>query len=172
MASRLTSLLELTSEQAGVAEQSSGKLKSLAEWFLESSEALKDTPLASLLGTATDAAREWSGTIRVLSKLLGEATKERSAQTLGWLACTLAYREAAEESVRQFGAPSSHFPFSGQLIGPRLAKLRLEDPSIMTGFSLENSIGHPFIRAADQALLLMVIIYLTDCALLGKVVKT
>ncbi len=154
MASKIASLLGLSSEDEEVVEHTAGKLKSLTEWLSETVESLKDTPVISLFGQAGDLAKEWSGTAKVLSKLLEKVTTEHSPETIGWVACTLAYQHVAETALRQSGPPKSHVPFSGEIWREQVKRLRLEDPSIMRGFSLRSATAHPFMRAADQALLL------------------
>ena len=155
MPSKIASLLGLSLEQQSALDDTPEKLKSLGEWFVETVDALKEAPLLKVLRPAADVAKEWSGTVKVVAHVIEKWAKEHSPEVLGWLACTLVYRHVAEEVIRQFGPPKSHVLYSGDVVRQRLKKLRLDDPSIMTGFSLGSATGHPFIRAADQALLLI-----------------
>jgi NACHT domain/Pentapeptide repeats (8 copies) len=153
MSSKIGSILGLSVTEQQQAEASSGKIKTLMEWFTGTVEAAKDTPLWKILGGLGESAKEWSGTVKAASKFIEKLTKDSTPETLGWLACTLAYRRAAEEAIWGFGKPASRIPYSGQVVSDRLAKLRLEDPAIMKDFSLNSAAGHPFLRAADDALL-------------------
>ena len=94
---------------------------------------------------------EWSGTAKALAKIVETITRSTPPPCSGWLACTLAYREAAETEIRVSPRPESRLPFSADLVRDHLAKFKLEDPNIMKGFSFEAATGHPFVRASDQA---------------------
>jgi len=153
MPSKIGNILGLSVTEQQQVEASSGKIKTLMEWFTGTVEAAKDTPVWKILGGMGEAAKEWSGTVKAASKFIEKLTTDSSPQTLGWLACTLAYRRAAEEAIWVFGKPASRIPYSGQVVAERLAKLRLEDPTIMRDFSLNSAAGHPFLKAADDALL-------------------
>ena len=153
MSSKIASILALTPAEDEATEKSLSVLRSLSEWFSETVEAIKDTPLLKVLGSTGEAAKEWSGTVKAAGKLIEKLTKETSPQTLGWLACTISYQRAAEEAVRKYGKPASRIPFSGEVVSERLKGLRLDDPSIMDGFSLASAASHPFLRAADEAFL-------------------
>ena len=153
MSTKLASILELNSVESEALEKPAANLTSLSEWFTETIEAVKETPIFEHLGSFGEAAKEWSSTVKAIGKLIEKFTKERSPLTLGWLACTIAYRRAATEAIRQFGRPAARIPFSGQVASDRLKNLRLEDPSIMERFSLTSASAHPFVRAADEGLL-------------------
>jgi uncharacterized protein YjbI with pentapeptide repeats len=152
MSSKIGSILGLSVTEQQQVAASSGKIKTLMEWFTGTVEAAKDTPLWKILGGLGESAKEWSGTVKAASKFIEKLTKDSTPETLGWLACTLAYRRAAEEAIWVFGKPASRIPYSGQVVSERLAKLRLEDPAMMKDFSLSSAAGHPFLRAADDAL--------------------
>jgi hypothetical protein len=115
MSSKIASILELSPDRRN-------SLQSLTEWLSES-------PLF-------EAAKEWSGTLKVVGKLLEKATKEHSPQALGWLACTLAYRKAAEDAIRRFGRPTARIPYAKEEVGRRIRGLNLEDASIMQDLGL------------------------------------
>ncbi|MFL6353407.1 MAG: hypothetical protein ACJ74Z_16365 [Bryobacteraceae bacterium] len=155
MASKIARILTLTSEEEAAVERTTGKLQTLAEWASASIEAVKDTPVMRVLGETGEIAKEWSGTAKLLSTIIERITTDKSPETLGWIACTMAYREAATAAIRQLGVPKSHLPFSGEIWRDQLKRLRLEDPSVMRGFSLRSATAHPFMRSADQALVLI-----------------
>jgi hypothetical protein len=61
------------------------------------------------------------------------------------------------------------------VVSQRLKRLRLDDPSIMVGFSLASAAGHPFVRAADQAFLVTLEVAgydRTDCRVLLRSVRS
>lgn len=151
MSSKLGTILCLNVEEQEELEKAGGKLKSLADWLAETVEATKDMQLYKMLGDVAEAAKEWSGAVKAIGKLIDKLTKERSPEVLGWLACNIAYRQAIAKSVALYGPPSSHLPFSKQVVAAEIRGLRLEDPSIIRGFSLKSSAAHPFLRAADDA---------------------
>jgi NACHT domain/Pentapeptide repeats (8 copies) len=152
MPSKIGDILGLTVAEQQKIDDSSIKLTTLIEWLTGTVEAAKDTPLWKTLGGLGESAKEWSGVVKAVSKFIEKLTKDTAPQTLGWLACTLAYRRASEEAIWVFGKPASRIPYSGQVVSERLANLRLEDPAIMKDFSLNSVAGHPFLRAADDAL--------------------
>jgi hypothetical protein len=152
MSSKLASILGLSSDEEQTVDKPLSSVSSLSEWLSETVEATKDTPLFQFLGSTGEAAKEWSGTLKAVGKLIEKLTKEASPQVLGWLACTIAYRRASEEAIRAYGRPATRIPYSGQVVSERLRNLRLDDPSIMEGFSLASAASHPFLRAADVAL--------------------
>jgi hypothetical protein len=154
MASKIGSILGLADTEDVSIGESGEKLITLTEWFGEIADALEKNPTLELLGAVGEDAVNWSKTLQVISKLAKKVITERSPQVLGWVACTLAYREAALEVVRvDAPRPQSRLPFSAQIVHRELAKLRLDDPRIVAGFSLENASGHPFLRRSNQALL-------------------
>jgi hypothetical protein len=152
MPSRIATVFGLDTNEQKDIEQLSRPIKSLFEWFTEITDALKDTSLLKFLGAAGEAAKEWSGAVKAASKLLERLTKEQSPMSLGWLACTLAYQRAATEAIIGYGRPASRIPFSQEVVSDRLKHLQLEDPYIMRDFSMNSTAGHPFLRAADEAL--------------------
>jgi hypothetical protein len=141
MSSKIANILSLTADEAEELEKPAGKIKTLAGWLSESVEAAKDTPLFKLLGDAGEVAKEWSGTVKAVGKLIEKLTKETSPEVLGWLACTIAYRKAAEGAVSAYGRPATRIPYSGEIFSERLKGLRLEDPSLMQVFSLTSAAG-------------------------------
>ncbi len=154
MSTKLASILELNESESEALEKPAARLASLTEWFTETVEAGKDTPIFEFLGSVGEAAKEWSSTVKAVAKLIENFTKERSPLAIAWLACTIAYRKASTDAIRQFGPPAAKIPFSATVVLDRLKNLRLEDPSIMEKFSLTSASAHPFVRAADDALLL------------------
>jgi hypothetical protein len=148
MASRVGSILGLSAPEQESLEKPLQEVKTVSEWMSEALEATK--PVAEVLKDAA----EWSGTLKAAAKLIERATKENSPQALGWLACTLAYRKAAGDAVRLFGRPEMRVPFARETALEKVKKLRLEDPSIIEGFSIDSAASHPFLHAADQALVI------------------
>lgn len=155
MSTKIASILTLSPTEDQSVQESLGFLRTLTEWVSETVEAIKDTPLLKLLGTAGDAAKEWSGTVKAAGKIIEKLSKETSPQTLGWLACTIAYRRAASDAITALGRPASRIPYSGEVVAERLKALRLEEPTIMEGFSLASPSSHPFLKAADRALVVL-----------------
>jgi len=151
MSSKIANILGLAPSEDQSVEQSSSKIKSISDWFSDLVEATKDTPLFDVLGSVGEAAKEWSGTVKAAGKLIEKLTKDTSPKVVGWLACTVAYKRASEEAIREYGRPASRIPYSAQVIAERL-KNRLEDPDIMAGFSLSSAASHPFLKAADEGL--------------------
>jgi hypothetical protein len=153
MASKIGSILGLTDSEDVSIGETGEKLITLTEWFGEIADALEKNPALELLGAVGKDALNWSKTLQVISKLAKKVITEKSPQVLGWVATTFAYREAAMEVIQvDAPRPRSRLPFSAQIVRQELAKLRLDDPSIIAGFSLENATGHPFLRRSNQAL--------------------
>jgi len=152
MATRIADILSLSPSEEELFARDAGKVKSLAEFFNESVDALKDSPTSDLLGHVVKIASEWSGTVKAFTKVVDYAITEHSSLVLGWLACTLAYRQAAEKAIQLQSRPASRLLFSADIIKSSITKLNLEHPSIMEGFTLDGATGHPFVRAADRAL--------------------
>jgi hypothetical protein len=76
MASKIASILALTSDEAEAVERTTGKLQTLEEWASASIEALRETPVMRVLGETGEVAKEWSGTAKALSKIVERITTE------------------------------------------------------------------------------------------------
>jgi len=156
MASKITTILGLNDAQNAEIEESGEKLVSVVEWLGEIGEALEKNPALKLLGVVGEAAVNWSKTLQLLSKVAKGLITEKSPETLGWIACTLAFRETAQEVIhRDEARPESRLPFSADVVRGELTKLRLDDPSVMEGFSLKFSEQPLFLKEACEALVLI-----------------
>lgn len=153
MPSRIGDILGLSDEENLRVEESGEKLVSLAEWFGDIAEALEKNPALKLLESVGEAAGGWSKILVQLAKVAKKQLKEKSPQVLGWVACTLAYRQAAQDAIRMDAArPASRVPFSADVVREGIAKYEPDDPSILEGFSLETASGHPFVAKSNQVL--------------------
>ncbi|HEY4356518.1 MAG TPA: pentapeptide repeat-containing protein [Acidobacteriaceae bacterium] len=147
---KLAEILGLSaSEDASLGEELKS-VKTVTEWISEVAEAAKDSKIFETLVEGADVAKELSGITRALAKALEKLTKETSPLALGWLACTIAYRKSSSDAFREIGRPQSRIPFIDYSLKEKINKFRLEDPSIMLGFSMEGLGGHPFVKRANE----------------------
>jgi uncharacterized protein YjbI with pentapeptide repeats len=159
----LESILNLTPEQKRQVEKEIGPLQSVTEFCSSLLEATKEIPLkdklAGLLPWAVKGGKivsEITPLAKVLVKILDEVAKEKDPETLGLLACSLAYQRSAALALTQQGEPRNRVPFQDSLhsAGERLKKLNVGVN--LTGLSLEAPLAHPFVWQADDSLSLVV----------------
>jgi hypothetical protein len=159
----LGSILNLTPEQKRQVEKEIGPLRSVTEFCAGLLEATKEIPLkeklAKLLPWAAkggEIVSEITPLAKVLVKLVDEVAKNKDPETLGLLACSLAYQRSAALALAQQGEPRNRVPFQNSLQSAREALKRLKIGVSLTGFSLEAPLAHPFVWQADDSLSLVV----------------
>ena len=159
----LESILNLSSEQKRQIEQDIGPIQSVTEFCSGLLEATKEIPLKEklikLLPWAAKGGHivgEITPLAKVLVKIVDDVAKEKDPETLGLIACSLAYQRSAALALAQQGEPKNRVPFerSLQLAKEDVKKLRVV--TSLTGFSLEAPLAHPFVWDADDALYLVV----------------
>src|ERR1700733_2312559 len=157
------SLLNLTSDEKLKIEKEIGPIKSVTEFCSSLLEATKEIPLketlVKLLPWAAKGGRllgEATPLAKVLVKLADEIVKEKDPETLGLLACSLAYERSAGLALAQQGEPANRVPFEQSLESVRGDLKKLKVSPSLAGFSLEAPFAHPFVWEADDALALVV----------------
>lgn len=159
----LESILNLTPEQKVRIEEDIGPLHSVTDFFSDLLEATKEIPikekLVQLLPWATKGGQivsEVTPLAKVLVKLVDEVAKEKDPETLGLLACSLAYQRSAALALAQQGEPKDRVPFEHSLRSAKSELKKLNVRVSLAGFSLEAALAHPFVWQADDGLHLVV----------------
>lgn len=154
----LKTILDLTPEQRQHIEEEIGPFRSITDFCSELLEATKENPikekLVEVLPWAAKAGKivsEVTPLAKVLLKLVDEVLKEKDPETLGLLACSLAYQRAAALTLAQQGEPASRVPFENSLESAREQLRKFKADVNLAGFSLEAPLAHPFIWQADDA---------------------
>ena len=157
----LKCILNLTPEPKSHIEEDIGPLHSIVDFCSELIEATKEIPLKEKLIKLLPWAAKGSHIIsevtplaKVLVKLVDEVSTEKDPETLGLLACSLAYQRSA--ALAQQGEPKNLIPFEHSLQSARKELQKLEVRVSLAGFSLEAPFAHPFGWQADDGLLLVV----------------
>ena len=159
----MKSILNLTPEQKRQVEKEIGPLRTITEFCSGLLEATKEISLkdklVSLLPWAVKGGQivsEITPLTKVLVKLVDEIAKEKDPETLGLVACSLAYQRAAALSLSQQGEPKDRVPFEQALQSASQDLKKLTTKVDLSGFSLEAPLAHPFVWQADDSLLLVV----------------
>jgi uncharacterized protein YjbI with pentapeptide repeats len=159
----LASILNLTPEQKRNVAKEIGPLHSVTEFCSNLLEATKEVPLkdkfAKLLPWAAKGGKiisEVTPLAKVLLKLVDEVVKEKDPDTLGLLACSLAYQRSAALALAQQGEPRDRIPFERSLESVRKDLKTVKSSSSLAGFSLAAPLAHPFVWQADDSLFLVV----------------
>jgi hypothetical protein len=92
----------------------------------------------------------------VLVKLVDEVAKNNDPETLGLLACSLAYQRSAALALAQQGEPGNRIPFQHSLQSAKDCLEKLKISVNLAGFFLEAPLAHPFVWQADDSLSLVV----------------
>src|SRR5262249_21340966 len=79
-----------------------------------------------------------------------------SPETLGYVACSLAYQRAAALALVQQGEPANRIPLARALQSARESIAKLKFSARLTGFSLDAPLAHPFVWQADDSLRVVV----------------
>ncbi len=159
----MESILNLTPEQKRHVEEEIGPLHSVTDFCSELLEATKEIPLkeklVKLLPWAAKGGHivsEVTPLAKVLVKLVDEVAKEKDPETLGLLACSLAYQRSAALALAQQGEPKNRVPFEHSLQSARKDLKKLKVGVNLAGFSLDAPLAHPFVWQADDSLSLVV----------------
>jgi hypothetical protein len=157
MSDILRDLLGLSSQSKSNLGKWVGKLKSIATFFSDAIDAVKDTsaveaiarsvPWAEAAGTAFT---EAVPVVKFAATLFTELTKEQDPHVLGFLACTLAYQRSVEEAMNWAGIPDQAKNAKNEL-KPKLAELEPSADVDFKKFSFSTALEHEFIRRADHA---------------------
>jgi hypothetical protein len=155
----LESILNLTPEQKRRVEEEIGPVRSVADFCSNLLEATKEIPLkeklVKLLPWAAKGGHivgEVTPLAKVLVKLVDEVAEEKDPETLGLLACSLAYERAAALALAQQGEPGYRVPFEHSLQSAREGLKKLKVGVNLSGFSLAAPLAHPFVWQADESL--------------------
>ena len=153
MSEAVLTVLGLSAAQQRRMEKSVGHFKTVTEFFSDAASAVKDTGISQAVrgatpwaGEAIEAFGEALPLAKFLAKFLSKLTKETDPFRLGYLACTLAYQQSAEQAFFEIGkaaAPLS--PQKGELQA-KLKELDAGSPQDLETFSYAAALEHPFIK--------------------------
>ncbi len=154
----LSNVFGIGQEKEEELEKSFGRVRTVTEHASDLADALKDSELGKALvnnlpwwtGPLAEAAGETIPLVKFAIKLLEKLPEKPSAKSLGLLACTLAFQRACEEALREIGQPANKVPMLDAVAETkaRAAQLKMSDPDILRGFSLEQPATHPFVFQA------------------------
>lgn len=154
----LAEKLKLSTQEQAQVGRTVGRLKSIADFLSDAVEALKDTTVVAAVGRAApwadafgSALSETIPPVKFAIELVKGFTEEHDPEALGFLAATLAYQRAVEQTVASMESPSNAKKAGGEI----KSALREAEPSAsleMKKFSFRNANEHPFVRSADAAL--------------------
>ncbi len=133
-----------------------GRIKSVAEFFKDAVDAVKDGDLPSRIAQASpwwvgatgEALAKSAPPVKFVAEFIRSATQIRDPDKLAWLACTAAFQRAAELAFAAVGPPH----------GPRFEAWQPPDsvqPPENFSFkdlSLRNLTAHPFVQEAEEFL--------------------
>jgi uncharacterized protein YjbI with pentapeptide repeats len=137
-----------------------GKVKSIATFFSDAIEGIRKNKTAveaitssvPWAGAAGSAVAESVPVLKFASALLTNLTKEHDPDTLGFLACTLAYQRSVEEAMNWVGVPDAAKNAMDEL-NPQLAELEPSAGVDFNKFSFKTALEHEFVSQADKAFL-------------------
>lgn len=158
MENPLTEKLKLSPQEKAQAGLTVGRLKSIADFLSDAVDAFKDTSVVSAVAQAAPwadalgaALSETVPPVKFALELFKGLTEEHEPDALGFLAATLAYQRAVEQTITSIESPSN-----AKKAGAGVKKsLRDAEPSStveMKKFSFKNANEHPFVLSADEAL--------------------
>lgn len=158
MLSTLTKVLGLSAKDQASIGETTGKIKSVAEFLSETVEAFKDTNWLSHLAqicpwwlqAVGEAAASAAPPIKFIAALFGKLGEIRDPDRLAYLAFTTAYQRSIEKVLRAVGAPKS---------GPSHASWKSskevttpDEGMTFEGYSLKDPVNHRFLREANELL--------------------
>jgi hypothetical protein len=158
MSNVLTSKLKLSTQEQAQLGSKLGKLKSLAVFFSDAIDSLKDTKLVEAVAEAAPWAGIFGGAlaevvppVKFALELFKGLTDVHDPDALGFLASTLAYQRAVEQTIASLESSPS-----GKKAGQEVKdELRTLEPSVETDFkkfSFKTALEHPFVKQADEVL--------------------
>jgi len=89
--------------------------------------------------------------VKFIIKVYEKLTKINKPEELVYLACTMAYEQAVQQTFSTLGDPHKPIKVSKEM-KQQLAAGQDMDTSDFSNFSLDTALSHPFIRRADQVL--------------------
>jgi hypothetical protein len=134
------------------------RIKSVGEFLADAGEAFKGVQLVEAVQVALpwaeatgEALKETIPPVKFLATFFSKLTEVKDPETLGRLACTLAYQRSVEQALTAFGAPQTKKKAVSEGV---LGDLRQSEPGEMDfrQLSLGDALQHPFIHAADSLL--------------------
>lgn len=143
------------SDLGGISE----KLKTIATFFSDAIEGIRknktaveairnNVPWWAEAGGA--AVAEFVPVVKFAAKLFESLTKEHDPDTLGFLACTLAYQRSVEEAMNWAGVPDGAENATREL-KPKLADLEPSATVDFKKFSFRTALEHEFVLQADKS---------------------
>jgi hypothetical protein len=158
MLNTLVQKLKLTPQDKSDLDKFVGQLKSIAEFFSDAIEAVKDTAVVDAIAGAAPwvdavggAFAEAVPPVKFLVELFARLTKEHDPEALGFLACTLAYERSVEEAIKSLGSPEAPRQVR-EAVKERLSALEPSEDVTFKHFSFADATAHEFVRKADDAL--------------------
>ena len=142
--------------------ESIGEVRSFTEYASDLAEAVGKSEFLPALrsvapGWATavgQSAGESLPLAKFALKLAEKLPDKPGAKQLGILACTLALERAASQALMVQGPPANRVPMIDSIkeAKAKVKKLRVDDPEILRGFSLDQPAAHFFVWQALDAL--------------------
>jgi len=134
MANALVEKLNLTQEEKGRLDKLLHRIKSIAEFFSDAVDAVKDTDYPAAIaeaapwaGVVSESIAEAVPPIKFAVKLFEGLTTQHDPEVLGHLACSLAYQRAAQRAIEAIGVPSGSKSVTREVRKTLKALERLED---------------------------------------------
>jgi hypothetical protein len=158
MENPLTEKLKLSTQEKSQLGGRVGRLKSIADFLSDGIDALKDTTTVSAIAQAAPWAGAFGGAlsevvppVKFALELFKALTEEHDPDALGFLASTLAYQRAVEQTIASIESPENAKK-AGRQIKQRLREREPAAGLEMQKFSFKTANQHPFVAAADDAL--------------------
>jgi uncharacterized protein YjbI with pentapeptide repeats len=147
-------------EEMARAEDMLGKVKSVNESLADISELIQNAKLLQSWGETLSEAMPWAsaiaeaatetiGPIKFLVKLFEAKTKITDPNQLGYLACTLAYQQAIEQTLR---ALAPEIKLRKGEVRTRLHEGTTNVNYNFRVFALDRALEHEFVRDADGSM--------------------
>lgn len=162
MKNPLTEKLKLDTQEKAQLGAKVSRLKSVADFLSDALDAFKETALISAVAQAAPWAGAFGGAlsetvppVKFALELFRSLTDEHDPDALGFLAATLAYQRAVEQTIASIESPENARKAAGEV----KQQLRALEPTAdldMRKFSFRGANGHTFVEHSDKALRLWV----------------